>query len=254
MPDTVPLPSFVKHEEARRINATLLEGLFFHRSDNPSLYDKLYQAREEFKDAWQKGFGIELVVKQDVAYRRHINTNDDPYSGFVNPLTPNDGRLHFYWSGPRARLCFLIFQRFLYWYETELRRRPPQKYGEFDFQDHEFWVWVNEELTRFFEQIPNKPKPVHIHEAFRIVLDDMRRFGFIRVVDEYEVPEEERPRLKAQNYRNDIIRQYVARPGLTAYDPKILQEDPTVFRRSFTVDDQTDDAQAFDEAPPGAEE
>lgn len=241
MPDIAPLPPFIKHEEGRRINQSLLEGLFFHRSDNPPLYDRLYQARDDFKEAWMKAFGVEIVVKQDVAYRRHINNPEDPFSGFTNANVPKDGRHHFYWTGPRGRLCLLIFQRFLYWYETELRRRPPRKYGEFDFQDHEFWVWVNEELTRFFEDIATKPKPVHIHEAFRIVIDDMQRFGFIRFVDEYEVPEAERTKLKAQHYKSDHIRQYVARPGLTAYDPVILQTDPTAFRRAFTTDADAED-------------
>lgn len=245
MPDIAPLPRFVKREDSRRINRTLLEGLFFHRSDNPPLYDKLFQEREAFKEAWKEAFGIDVVVKQDVAYRRHENDEDDPYSGFANSTMRRDGRLHFYWSGPRARLCLLVFQRFLYWYETELRRRPPRKFGEFDFQDHEFWIWVNEELMRFFADIPEKPKPSHIHEAFRIVIDDMQRFGFVRMIDEYEVPEEERSRLKAQHYKSDFIRHYVARPGLTAYDPKILQENPTVFRRSFTSaeDDEADRAE-----------
>lgn len=226
-------PRFVQKESARRINRYLLEGLFFHRQDNDKLYAELYEQREEFKRVWDETFGIELIVKEHVAYRRHQSTGRDPRSGFTNNEVPNDGRLHFLWSGQNAKMRILAFQRFLYWYETDLRRRPQMPYGEFEFHTHELWAWLAPELTAFLARVDMKAQPHQLFDAQRAVVKDLERFGFIRRLKRHEVGESDRKALRSSGYDEDTITSYAARPGLTCYDPYTLSADPTAFERAF---------------------
>ena len=231
MPEAFP---FLRKEDTRRINSAILEGLFFHRGDNPPLYTILFEHREKFADFWQEHFGIELVVRQDVAYRRHDNRGDDPFSSFTNTNIPNDARLHLYWSGRQnGRLCLLIFARFLYWYETTVRKSAPKPYGEFFFNSHEFFTWANQEIAKFFDGKPGAPTPDQFHAAHRTVMADLVRYGFLRVEETRQVEGEELERLRATQYRDEELVTYAARPGLTAYDPFILDRDPTTFRRAY---------------------
>lgn len=233
-------PRFVQKDNARRINRSLLEGLFFHRQDNPNLYADLYEQREEFKRVWEETFGIELIVKEHVAYRRHQNTDRDPRSGFTNNEVPNDARMHFMWSGANARLRILAFQRFLYWYETDLRRRPQMPHGEFEFHTHELWAWLAPELTNFLNRVNSKSAPHLLFDAQRAVIKELERFGFVRRLKKHEVSEADRKALRSSGYTEDTITSYAARPGLTCYDPYTLNADPTAFERAFVTDANLD--------------
>lgn len=223
----------LSHVRRRRVNAILLEGLFFHRSDAPDLYDELFRNRDQFKEFWQEHFGIELIVKNDVAYRRHDNPANDVDGGFKNQNIQKKSRSHFYFRGKNSKLELLVFQRFLYWYETELRRRAPNAYGEFEFTNQEFWSWVEEEITRFFDG-RYEVKPHDLHAAYRRVLREVDTYGFIMETDRVNIKDIQGS--KPDSFQDDHVIQYLARPGLTTYDPLVLHEDPSVYEKAFGID------------------
>lgn len=221
----------------RQINRYLLEGLFFHRQDNPELFEVLHRHREAFEDAWRDFYGIRIVVQQDVAYRLHENQPQDVDTGFSNPCITHNSRDHFYWR-PDGRLHLLIFQRFLYYYATEVRRQAEAGYGEYPFVNLDFWAWVNTQLDEFFAERPELRKaggpatPDKVHAAFRTVLSDLERFGFIRVIEKQELTDAERQAF----HRDENLVKYHARPGLMVFDAQVLHEQPGSFRAAFRLD------------------
>jgi hypothetical protein len=232
MPENTLFTGRVQPAVYQRANRHLMEGLFFHRSDNPDLFAALHRNRDVFKQFWTEQLGIDLVVKEHVAYRVHENRPEDPYTGFANPQIPNQGRLHLYWRGPRGKLCLLVFQKFLYYYESKLRRDEEQPFGEHAFLSHHFWVWVNDELTAFFAGRESAPKPHEIHAAIRQVLSDLEGFGFIRTIESRKLTPAERASISG-NYELEHIIHFHARPGLGAYDGQVLQQDPTAFAKAY---------------------
>lgn len=228
----------VAEHRYRLINRYLLEGLFFHRQDNPELFEVLYRQREAFQEAWQDFFGMRIVVQRDVAYRVHDNPPTDVDGGFANDRIHGAGRDHFYWS-PDGKLHLLIFARFLYYYATEVRRQAEAPHGEHPFVNMEFWSWVNGQLDEFFASRPELRKsggPASadkVHAAFRTVMADLERFGFIRRVEQRELTEADRQIFTA----GDHLVKYHARPGLLAFDAKVLHEQPGSFRAAFRLEE-----------------
>lgn len=208
----------------QRINGMLLEGLFFYKRDDEDLFDQLRSRKTDFKQFWERYMGSDLVVDEYVAFRRSNRDTTEPYSEFLNPATPKDGRLYFQWHGQGARDRVIVFLHFLQFYETVLRRQDDAGYNERTFLYHEFVAWLQDRLRdAFATHEDSAPAPGQLHAAVKDVFRDLARFRFIEWRQERELHDGERERLPA-SYQEEKILLYSAMPGLLAYDPATLTQ------------------------------
>lgn len=208
------------------INLLLLEGLFFYRKDDDLLFAKLSERQSAFRAFWQRHFGIDLVVEENVAYRRIVAEGEDPGAGFRNPNIATSQRTILNWGGPGKRERSVTFMLFLQFYESELRRREDHGYGERRFFPHEFYRFVQDQFTRWFsERQESKPTDHALFEAVREVFATLETYRFIEKEKGQadEITEADRVFLP-RGFEGERVVIYRALEGLRGYDPHTLTE------------------------------
>lgn len=208
----------------QEINTLLIEGLFFYRKDNDLLFAKLSERQSAFKAFWRRYFGIDLAVEENVAYRRIITDGEELDAGFRNPNLSLGQRDIFQWGGPGRRERSLVFLLFLQFYESDIRRREEQAYGERLFFLHEFYRFTQDEYTKWFTgRTEEKPSDHTVFQSVREVFDTLERFRFIERGTSEEITAKDRA-LLPRGYDADRVIIYRALDGLRAYDPHTLNE------------------------------
>lgn len=208
----------------QEINLILLEGLFFYRKDDVVLFARLSERQTPFKRFWDRYFGLDLIVEENVAYRRVRQEGDEIDSGFRNPAIPPSARSILQWSGPGKRERSLVFMLFLQFYEGDLRRREDAGYGERLFFHHEFYRFVQDNFNRWFQDRgEERPNDRILFHAVTDVLEALTTYRFVEKAQIDEVNAQDRA-LLPQGYESDRVFLYKALDGLRGYRPHTLME------------------------------
>jgi hypothetical protein len=217
------------------INLILLEGLFFYRKDDALLFSRMSERQAAFRQFWDRYFGLDLIIEQNVAYRRVRHEGEEVDSGFRNPAIPPSSRALFQWTGSGRRERALVFMLFLQFYEGDLRSREDAGHGERLFYHHEFYRFVQDNYTRWFAEKPeDRPADHELFGAVGDVLDTMLRFRFVEKDKTDDITDEFRPQLP-RGYTSDRVFMYRALDGLRGYRPHTLTQ--TIALRAYALDE-----------------
>lgn len=223
----------------REINLLLTEGLFFYRKDNRFLFNVLREHAAFFREFWRRCHGQELVVEQNMAYRRLAAEGADPDAGFRNANIPIAGRHLFAWTGRGQGTRSIIFMLFLRYYEEVLRRQEANEDGERRFFYHEFYQYVQNAFTEFFKEAAKEPPSDDvIFQSCEDVFAELERFRFIEHDDQATIEAgDDRPAL-GSGYGRRVVIMFRALDGLRAYDPHTLIK--PLFERTFVAKEDAD--------------